>query len=240
MLWSAQAAPAAEPVLGSPDYVLGGGGFGTYAPTWISNGGVPSGTMHDIRWRDWGAPVATARAKASIYRPQGAYFPPVGAVVRAQDLGTCPGRPEQAYRTLMRRVPQWPGGPLGPWLKWSGSRTLCGYADTDPAYDHPARPPGLCGSVGDDYEPSDVYSIVAYRLSCARARDVARRVGDRGSSFRCADRGCSFAVRRLTCRLARLHAGEMTLGSLAAYPVQRLACRRGDGVMSAWLVLPYD
>jgi lysophospholipase L1-like esterase len=236
---------AAEPVLGSPDYLettaLSGRGFGGYAPATIFNGGVPSGLIDRIRWSGWGKPTARARGRTSIYLPQGGYFPHcVGVLLRATDLGTCPPHHEQAYTTLLVRTPPWPGGPLGPWLKWNGSRTMCSYTDTDPAYRYPARPPGVCGSVGRDWEPGDVFDIAAFRITCRHARQVARSIGAREWPFRCVRAGCSVRVRRLRCMLERVHPGETTPAIDYAYPVQRVMCRRGSGVMSAWLALPFD
>jgi hypothetical protein len=229
---------AAEPVLGSPEYIANGEGFGAYAPTVISNGGVPNGIVTSVTWSGWGEAVARGHGRVAIYRPGGNYYPRVRAPLRAKDLGTCPGHPERAYTTLLFRVPLWPGGPLGPWLKWSGSKTICSYDDKDPDYDDPARPAGLCGSVGDDYEPGDVFHIQAYKLSCRRARQVARRVARRDWPSRCARSGCTARIRGLNCRLERLHADEIAPNSDREYPVQRVACRRGTGTMSAWLVLP--
>jgi hypothetical protein len=145
---AAPAAARATPVLGSPDYITSGAGWGTSAPHEVFNGGSPGGLVDHIKWRRWGKPVARGRGKANIYRPNGGYYPPVTTVLRARKLGTCPGRSELAYLVLELRTPNWPGGPLGPWLKWSGSRTLCDYDDTDPAYDYPKRPPGLCADIG--------------------------------------------------------------------------------------------
>jgi hypothetical protein len=231
----ASVAIAAEPVLGSPEYVANGEGFGAPAPGLISNGGVPSGVVTSVTWSGWGGAVARGTGRFAIYRPQGGYYPRVRGQLRAQDLGTCPGRPERAYTTLLFRVPPWPGGPLGPWLKWSGSRTTCSFDDTDPDYAHPARPAGVCGSVGDD-DPGDVFDIQTYRMSCQRARQVARHVGRRDWPSRCAESGCTARIRRMRCRLERLHADELAR-STDRRPVQRLACRRGKGTMSAWLVL---
>src|ERR1044072_8493249 len=70
------AAWGAEPVLGSPDYSPPyGSGWGTAAPTGLSNGGVPSGVLTDITWKHWGRKVAHGRASAAIYRPEGNYCP---------------------------------------------------------------------------------------------------------------------------------------------------------------------
>jgi hypothetical protein len=235
---AAPAAARATPVLGSPDYITSGAGWGTSAPHEVFNGGSPGGLVDHIKWRRWGKPVARGRGKANIYRPNGGYYPPVTTVLRARKLGTCPGRSELAYLVLELRTPNWPGGPLGPWLKWSGSRTLCDYDDTDPAYDYPKRPPGLCADIGEYGEPTTINSIQSYRLSCKRARQVARGVRTRLST-ECAQSGCTKKVHGLTCRLARVRSDE-TIGIEYPYPAQRVACRRGSRTMSAWAVLFYD
>src|SRR5215475_8592405 len=113
------ASPA--PVLGSPDYFAPGGvGFGTVAPRTVHNGGDPSGLVDHIRWMGWSRTVAHGVGRGNIFMPMGAYYPPVRVLLRARNLGTCPGHPERAYTTLEARYPQWPGGPLGEWFRWSG------------------------------------------------------------------------------------------------------------------------
>ena len=67
------AAAQEAPVLGSPDYVTNGEGFGSVAPKAVYNGGVPSGLVSGIRWTGWGEPTARGEGKGSIYRPQGGY-----------------------------------------------------------------------------------------------------------------------------------------------------------------------
>lgn len=47
----------------------------------------------------------------------------VAILLKAADLGRCEGR--RAYLKLCVCEPRRPGGPLGPWLSWSGSKTLC-------------------------------------------------------------------------------------------------------------------
>jgi hypothetical protein len=226
----AHALAASEPVLGSPDYVQPyGEGFGTYKPTKVFNGGSPGGLVSDINWRGWGKPVARGRGLANIYRPQGNYYPPVRIPLRAKKLGTCPDHPERAYTILLIREPNWPGGPLGPWLKWSGSRDLCDYNETDPQYDYPRQPPGLCRQVGE-YGSDSVQSIQAYRLSCRKARRVARLIRDRAWPVRCYQSGCARKVRGLTCHLERFRNGE-TIGGL---PAQRVWCKRRHSTMSAF------
>lgn len=44
----------------------------------------------------------------------------------ARSRGTCPGVAHLAYRQLLVRQPRRPGGRVGGWHLWSGSRDLCG------------------------------------------------------------------------------------------------------------------
>jgi hypothetical protein len=128
------AEPAAGTVvLGSKRYAPRGEGFGTVAPTRVYNGGVPSGDVTGIVWKDWGAPVATGNGLTWIYKPDGGYYPEQGAIeLRAQSIGRCrnkKGKPSKqlAYRRLFARLAKYPGGPLGEWFRWSGSRTICNF-----------------------------------------------------------------------------------------------------------------
>jgi hypothetical protein len=43
------------------------------------------------------------------------------------DKGHCTANGPLAYRTLYVRAPSRPGGPLGKWGSWSGSRSLCDF-----------------------------------------------------------------------------------------------------------------
>jgi hypothetical protein len=230
-----RASTAGEPVLGSPDYVAGGSGFGTVAPAGFFNGGVPSGRVTSIKWTSWGKPTAYGRGTGAIYRPQGGYYPPVRIRLRVSVLGTCPGQTDQAYTTLEFRYPQWPGGPLGSWRKWSASRTICDYADTDPAYDYPKLGPGVCKSIGEYGEPGSVQSIATYRIRCLTARRGLAAVRDPARPVRCSTKGCTIRAARMRCRLYRVRSDEFT--GTTGNPVQRVVCRRGAGTLSAFLVL---
>ena len=119
-------APAGQPVLGIKEVYPGGKGWGTKAPAIVYNGGVPSGLIDHIRWRNWGAPVAYGSGITSIYKPNGGYYPQqVPAELRAEDLGRCrPGGP-LTYRRLYVRNPLKPGGPVDQWRLWSLLKTLC-------------------------------------------------------------------------------------------------------------------
>lgn len=232
---TAAASGGSAPVLGSPHYIHGRGaeGFGTVAPRTIYNGGVPSGRVAHIKWTGWGRRTANARATGNIYRPGGGYYPPLAVRLRASRLGVCPGESRRAYRVLEFRAPQWPGGPLGPWTKWSGSRTLCDYDDRDPAYEYPRRPPGYCADVGAYEKIGTVQSIEAYRLSCRRGRAAARVIGRRFQTGGCAKAVCSTRASGARCRVRHWHAGDVTA---TERPLARVVCRRGAGTMSAFLV----
>jgi hypothetical protein len=203
----------------------------------VSNGGAPGGVVDEIAWRRWGKRVARGRGLANIYRPSGGYYPPVRAPLRTRKLGTCAGHAERAYTILEFRTPNWPGGPLGPWLKWSGSKTICDYDEMDPRYAPPRRPPGICGYVGGEYgEPGTMQDIQSYKLACRAARQVARRVADRAWPSSCYTDGCRAKIRSLKCRLYALRDDETTGGSDEQWSVQRVACKRRRATMSGWLV----
>jgi hypothetical protein len=221
---------AATLVLGSPNFVMGGAGFGTERPSGISNGGDPSGMVNGITWSNWGAPAAFADGRNPIFKPQGGYFDADAAVrLRADNIGTCPDGTGPAYTQLSIRFPNWPGGPLGPWVKWAGARTICSIGDTEPG-----RAEGICDSVGSrSFTPGTMFDIAAVGISCSSARRAAstlRRV-------RCAG-GCSRELRGLRCRLHRLVRGELAPNLDHKYPAQRVSCTRSGGHFTAWLALP--
>lgn len=118
----------------APTVVLGsrafagprGAGWGTARPSEIFNGGDPSGLVTDIRWSSWGGPSATGRGKNAIFRPQGGYYKQLVTIqLLATDRGRCGTQGPIAYRRLYVREPSRPGGPVGKWGSWSGSKTLC-------------------------------------------------------------------------------------------------------------------
>jgi hypothetical protein len=225
-------------VLGSSSYVPGGSGFGERAPSLISNGGVPSGVVTHVRWQGWGKATARGSGLASIYKPQGGYFPPVRVPLRATNIGRCPGQSARAYTTLLIRLPPWPRGPLGSWFKWSGSRNLCDYSDQDPRYKK--HFPGDCGSLSPDYRPGDAFDIGAYRIGCQRARGLARASRSRiplGRSV-CTRQGCVRTVGAFRCHWQRLHPDESTPVSERQYPAERVACRRRGATVTWWFVQP--
>jgi hypothetical protein len=107
-------------VYGAPN----GEGWGSERPEEISNGGDASGTLFEVEWSSWGGAVALGQARHPIFKPNGGYYrKPVLAQLKATDLGRCEGH--RAYLKLMIREPRKPGGQLGPWLSWSGPKTLC-------------------------------------------------------------------------------------------------------------------
>src|SRR5437773_4176234 len=145
---------AAAVLLGSPSYVPNGQRFGTEQPSVIYNGGAPSGMVSHIHWTGWDEPVARGSGVTPIYKPQGGYFAHRGQIrLRAHAIGGCPDGTASAYTQLSFRVAAWPGGPLGPWMKWSGSKTLCSFEDAEPG-----TPPGICSRVGSrDYTPGTMF-----------------------------------------------------------------------------------
>jgi hypothetical protein len=107
-------------VYGAPS----GTGWGSIRPKLISNGGDASGTLLHVHWSSWGGAVAHGSARHPIFRPAGGYYrKPVVAELKAIRIGSCEGR--RAYLRLLIREPRKPGGPLGPWVSWSGPKTLC-------------------------------------------------------------------------------------------------------------------
>jgi hypothetical protein len=118
-----RAAPA--PVLGAQAFAGPyGEGWGTVRPPTIFNGGDPSGLVSDIHWSSWGGPTAIGWGRNPIFKPGGGYYAhPVAIKLRAGALGHCGSR--RAYTRLSVRVPNRPGGPLGPWRSWSGASTIC-------------------------------------------------------------------------------------------------------------------
>jgi hypothetical protein len=114
-------------VLGSAVYAgRYGVGWGKPHPSEIFNGGDPSGLVRNIRWTGWGGTAATGQGLNAIFKPTGGYYGKLATIqLRANDLGRCTSNGPLAYRRLFVRVPSRPGGPLGRWLPWGGSKTLC-------------------------------------------------------------------------------------------------------------------
>jgi hypothetical protein len=129
LLLACAAAPAtagAMLVLGSKKfYAPIGEGWGTAEPKRVSNGGVPSGIVDQIHWKNWGGPMAIGWGRSWIYEPRGGYYDrSVRVKLRALDIGDCAGH--RAYRHLSVRKPSRPGGKLGPWASWTyRGRNLC-------------------------------------------------------------------------------------------------------------------
>ena len=119
---------AARPVvvLGKHHLLRGGVGWGTAHPARIFNGGDPSGTAWNLRWRHWGGPQADAAGLTWIFRPQGGYYAKPAAIeLQAYRLGHCAVGGPLAYTRLRARVASRPGGPLGRWFAWGGWKTIC-------------------------------------------------------------------------------------------------------------------
>jgi hypothetical protein len=124
--FSTPALAAANVVLGAAAFAPNGTGWGTAEPEEIFNGGDPSGLVTEIHWRGWGGQSATGWGRTSIFKPHGGYYrKQVRLELRASGLGHCGA--QQAYTQLSVRGPSRPGGPLGPWGRWSDSPTICKY-----------------------------------------------------------------------------------------------------------------
>jgi hypothetical protein len=230
---------AATVVLGSPNYVSGGEGWGEQRPARIVSGRVPAAVAVRIHWRQWGSFRASGRGFSTVTTPQNGYYRKrVRIQLLAKNVGQCPGESQLAYKALLIRVPKWPGAPLGPWRKWRGTQGLCDASHLDPRYIR--RPPGYCGQIEEGTWPGDVDSITAYRVACKRARAVARsarRQVEWRTRSSCARHGCTRRARGFRCRFERLHADEHTGANGYEFPVQRVACRRGRRNITWWFVL---
>lgn len=103
-----------------------GRGWGQPHPGEIFNGGDPSGLVTQITWSSWGDSVAHGTGKNAIFRPQGGYYGKLVTIqLAAYDLGHCSPHGPLAYRKLIVREPSRPGGPIGHWFLWGGSKTIC-------------------------------------------------------------------------------------------------------------------
>jgi hypothetical protein len=116
-----------EVVLGSARFAQPHGeGWGTSKPAKIFNGGDPSGLVTQIYWTHWGSNVAIGHGLNAIFKPRGGYYRQLVHIeLRAYDLGRCSANGPRAYTRLSVREPSRPGGPLGKWVSWSGSKTIC-------------------------------------------------------------------------------------------------------------------
>ena len=109
-------------VLGGPRHtLLNGIGWGTAHPPVIYNGGDPSGRAFDLKWRDWGSPVAEAHGLTWLFMPRGGYYRKPGAIeLRAFRIRRCATTGPRAYTRLQVRVADRPGGPIvGTWGPWA-------------------------------------------------------------------------------------------------------------------------
>lgn len=123
------AAQASTPtvVLGSSAFAgPAGAGWGKPHPSEIFNGGDPSGLVRHIQWSSWGAASATGHGLNAIFKPDGGYYRKLVTIeLHAYDKGRCTAHGPIAYRRLSVREPARPGGLLGPWETWGGSKTVC-------------------------------------------------------------------------------------------------------------------
>ncbi len=113
-------------VLGSASFEQHGEGWGTAQPAKIFNGGDPSGLVTQIHWTHWGSKASIGHGLNAIFKPHGGYYGKLVHIeLRAYDLGKCSPKGPRAYTRLSVREPSRPGGPLGKWVSWSGSKTIC-------------------------------------------------------------------------------------------------------------------
>jgi len=124
---SLSAAAGQEVVLGSRSFAgPQGAGWGTARPSEIFNGGDPSGLVTRIHWMSWGGSSAVGTGKNAIFKPTGGYYEQLVTIrLRATGKGRCSASGPLAYKKLYVREPSRPGGPLGKWFSWSGSRNIC-------------------------------------------------------------------------------------------------------------------
>jgi hypothetical protein len=116
-----------EVVLGSARFGLpDGAGWGTAKPAKIFNGGDPSGLVTQIHWTHWGSKASIGHGRNAIFKPRGGYYRRLVHIeLRAYDIGRCSSNGPRAYTRLSVREPSRPGGPIGKWVSWSGSKTVC-------------------------------------------------------------------------------------------------------------------
>lgn len=164
ILLAAAPASAATPVLGKRGLFPGGEGWGTAQPKTIFNGGSPSGLADKIRWTGWGDTTARGSGVIAAFRPEGGYYATrVPIQLRASRLGRCPGSSQRAYRRLIFRAHDRPGGAYGDWSAWT--LDLC----------NANAKPKRCGLVA--FAPDSdfgAFDITGWDTTCATARDVAR------------------------------------------------------------------
>jgi hypothetical protein len=124
---AAAAGSSQRVVLGARSYAgPNGAGWGKPHPKRIYNGGDASGLIRHVRWVSWGGAVARGSGLNAIFKPHGGYYRKLVRIqLRASDLSRCRRRGPLAYRRLSFREPSRPGGPVGHWRLWSGSRTIC-------------------------------------------------------------------------------------------------------------------
>jgi hypothetical protein len=127
---AAAAGSSRRVVLGAASYAgPNGAGWGKPHPKRIYNGGDPSGLIRHVHWISWGGAVARGHGRHAIFKPHGGYYRKLVRIqLRAYDLGRCTRHGPLAYRRLSFREPSRPGGPVGRWHWWSGSKTICRFA----------------------------------------------------------------------------------------------------------------
>jgi hypothetical protein len=115
-------------VLGSKSFVPARGiGWGTYKPREIFNDRNAAGMVQEIVWTGWGNATATGNGETYLLSTKDhkvtATLVPIQ--LRATDLGHCSAGSPLAYEQLSARAPSHPGGPMGNWSAWAGTKTVC-------------------------------------------------------------------------------------------------------------------
>jgi len=138
-------------------------GYGAVRPRTINDNGDATSRVTHITWSHWGQARATGHGKAFWIWPgessaNGAIM--AAATVVAWDLGRCKGTP--AY---LKVTWYFPG--RGDTFDRRDFRNTCTGALSQ--YSPPAR---QCGSATLNSPPGTAHNIVAYGLSCTRARQI--------------------------------------------------------------------
>jgi hypothetical protein len=79
-------------------------GYGEVEPSYISNGGEPTGIVEDVRWTGWGEEVAIGSGYSYVPHESVADSTREPVEVIAFDLGVCEG--ENAYQAVDWYSPQ--------------------------------------------------------------------------------------------------------------------------------------
>jgi hypothetical protein len=100
-------------------------GWGTAEPSFIDNGGDPSGRVTKIRWQNWGLSRATGDGLIAVPSIKVKSYVLMRAELRASRIGHCtPGGP-RAYTLLQIRTAPRPSGKFSKWELWNLRTNLC-------------------------------------------------------------------------------------------------------------------